>query len=191
MTTQQPPESPEPPEPPSAESKTSDVPAGPWASDYRTPPPAPLDASPPSSIATAVRLMYVGAGLSGVGIVVNLTQRDEIREQIAENDSSLTEDELDTAVTVGTATSVVFGLIAIGLWIWMARRNEQGQSWARITATVLGGLSIVSLLATLGMGQMTGLGAVFGVVSLVLAAVILYLLYTPQSSQYYRARSPR
>jgi energy-converting hydrogenase Eha subunit A len=182
---------PEPPEPPlpSGDGGATGPPAGPWASDYRTPPDAPPEPDPPPSLAMAVRLMYLGAVLSAVGIVVNLLQRDEIREQIAESDSSLTEDELDTAVAAGLAVSVVLGLVVIGLWIWMARSNERGQSWARTTATVLGVLSILSLLATLGMGQSTALGAVLGVISVVLAAVILFLLYRPESSRYYEARS--
>jgi hypothetical protein len=173
---------PEPPQPP-------DVPAGPWASDYRTPPDVPPDPDPPPPLATAVKLMYVGAGLSALSVVVNLFQRDELREQIAENDSSLTDDEIDTAVNFGMAFSVVLGLVVIGLWIWMARSNERGQSWARTTATVLGVLSIVFLLFGLALGQSTPLSTAFGLVSLVLAAVILYLLYRPESSEYYRVRS--
>jgi FtsH-binding integral membrane protein len=162
---------------------------GPWASDYRTPPDVPPDPDPPPPLATAVKLMYVGAGLSALGVVTTLFQRDELREQIAENDSSLTEDEVDTAVNVGIAFSVVLGAVVIGLWIWMARSNERGQNWARTTATVLGALSIVSLLLNLAVGQSTALSTAFGVLGLVLAAVILYLLYRPESSEYYRVRS--
>jgi hypothetical protein len=165
------------------------VPAGPWASDYRTPPDVPPEPDPPPPLATAVKLMYVGAGLSALGVITNLFQRDELREQIAENDSSLTEDEIDTAVNFGLGFSLVLGLVVIGLWIWMARSNERGQSWARTTATVLGALSILFLLFGLALGQSTALSTGLGVVSLVLAAVILYLLYRPESNEYYRARS--
>jgi hypothetical protein len=165
------------------------VPAGPWSSDYRTPPDAPPEPDPPAPLATAVKLMYVGAGLSALGALTNLFQRDELREQIAENDSSLTADEIDTAVNVGIAFSLVLGVVVVGLWIWMARSNERGHSWARTTATVLGGLSILSLLFGLALGQSTALNTAIGVLSLVLAAVILYLLYRPESSEYYRVRS--
>jgi hypothetical protein len=167
----------------------SEVPAGPWASDYRTPPDVPPEPDPPPPLATAVKLMYVGAGLSGLNIIASFFQRDELREQIAENDSSLTQDEIDTAVNFGLGFSAVLGLVVIGLWIWMARSNERGLTWARTTATVLGGLSIVFLLFGLALGQSTALNTVFGLVSLVLAAVILFLLYRPESSQYYEARS--
>jgi hypothetical protein len=195
MTT---PQQPEPPGPPGGQPGSGrpspgqpgpDVPAGPWASDYRTPPDVRPEPDPPPSLATAVRLMYVGAGLSAVSFVVNVFQRDEIREQIAENDSSLTQDELDTAANAAVAVSVVIGLVVVGLWIWMARSNARGQSWARTTATVLGVLSILSLAATLGMGQSTALATVLSLASVVLAAVILYLLYRPESTRYYDARS--
>ncbi len=49
-------------------------------------------------------------------------------------------------MTVGG--SVVIGLLAVGLWIWMARANGAGQSWARVVATVLFGISTLALLAT-------------------------------------------
>jgi hypothetical protein len=188
MSTPPPPPEP-PPEPPPPEPPPPEPPTGPWASDYRTPPPVPPEADPPPPLATAVKLMYVGAGLSAISSVSNLFQRDEFREEIAENDSSLTEDEVDTAVNVAMGINVVVGLLVVGLWIWMARTNERGQSWARVTATVLGGLSILSLLVSLGVGQATAVSAVLGVVSLALAAVILYLLYRPESSRYYEARS--
>jgi uncharacterized membrane protein len=44
---------------------------------------------------------------------------------------------------------VIFGLIGIGLWIWMAMANKRGGNWARITATVFFGLNTVSLLVGL------------------------------------------
>lgn len=183
---------PPPPEPPAeGRGQPPAGPAGPWASDHRPPPEVPPEPDPPPSLMTAVRLMYVGAGLSAVGIVMNLVQRDEIREEIAESDASLTESELDSAVNVAMVASVVVGLVVVGLWIWMARSNQRGRRWARTTATVLGVLSIVSLVSTLGMQQSTAFGTVLGVVSVVLAAVILYLLYRPDSSRYYDLRSPR
>jgi hypothetical protein len=36
---------------------------------------------------------------------------------------------------MGAALSVL-GVIAAGLWLWMARANKSGRSWARIMATV-------------------------------------------------------
>ena len=171
-----------PPPPPSA--------AGPWASDNLARPmgPPPAAVEQPPSIRTAVRLMYVGAVLSVVGALSIFLQVDAIRDQIEEDDPSLTADDVDTAVAIFVVTFVVIGLISVGLWLWMAYTNGRGQSWARVVATVLGGLSIVSALAGLATGS-GGVGIVFGILSVVLAAVILFLLYRPESSRFYQARS--
>ena len=45
------------------------------------------------------------------------------------------------------------------------------------------------LLLGLGMRSQTGIGLVFNMLNLVLAIVILVLLYRPDSSAYYQARS--
>ncbi len=187
-----PPSSQQPPQGPPPDPATAQQPAYP-----PMPPPPPISyeaagaaaaqAAPPSSLLTAVRLMYVGAALSAVFLVLGLTQRDSLREQIADSQPELTADELDTAVTVGTAFAVVIGLISIGLWIWMAVMNRKGRSWARIVATVLGGLNIVFTL--IGLSQNTGIGTVVNLISIVLAAAILWMLYRPDSSAYYSAMS--
>lgn len=178
---QPPPQSPPPP------------PAGPWASDNL--PTNPLAATAnvveqPPSIVTAVRLMWAGAALTAVGVLLSFTQTDAIREQIEDSDSSLSASEVDTAVSVGIAFSVVFGIVGVGLWLWMANANGKGQSWARTVATVLGGLNafsaVISLVAS---GTATTLSIVLTVISLVLAVVILVLLYRPDSSAFYAARS--
>ena len=43
--------------------------------------------------------------------------------------------------------AIVFGLIGIGLWLWMAWANKAGKNWARITATVFFALDTLSVLA--------------------------------------------
>lgn len=158
---------------------------------YEPPGSAAAPVTPPSSLVTAARLMYVGAALSAVFLVVGLTQADSLRERIAEDTPELTADEIDSAVAVGTAFAVVIGLISIGLWIWMAIMNRRGRSWARVVATVLGGLNIVFTL--IGLTQNTGVGTIVNVISIALAAAILWLLYRPESSAYYAAmsRTPR
>lgn len=155
-----------------------------------TTPPSPHQDRPgelPSSIVAAVKLMYVGAGLSALGIVFSLTTRDTIRDRIAEDDPGLAADELTGRATMATGQGVVIGLIAIGLWLWMARANQHGLDWARIVATVLGVLNVVFTLFNLS--QTTGFGVVLNVVSIGLAGAILWLLYRSDSSSYYAARS--
>jgi hypothetical protein len=135
--------------------------------------------------------MYVGAVLSGLNLISTFFQTDELRDSIRDSDSSLTEQQVEDTANAFIAVGVVIGLVAIGLWIWMAITNGQGKSWARIVATVLGGLSIVGSLFNIALAQATALGMVFIVVQLVLAIVILVLLYRPDSSRFYDAMAPR
>ncbi|HJU96950.1 MAG TPA: hypothetical protein VJ644_03155 [Jiangellaceae bacterium] len=180
-----------PPVPPSG-STAADSPAYP-----SMPPPPPLEygssdaaaaqATPPPPLLTAVRLMYVGAALAAVFLIIGLTQADSLRDQIADDQPELSADELDAAVAIGTAFAVIIGLISVGLWIWMAVMNRKGRTWARVVATVLGGLNIVFTL--IGLTQNTGIGTIVNLISIVLAAAILWLLYRPESSAYYAAMS--
>lgn len=163
--------------------------AGPWASDHRSP--AMPAATQPPSIVTAVKLMYVGAGLTALGILVSFLQIDALRDAIEDNDSSLSDSEVDTAVAGTLAVSVIAGLIIIGLWVWMAYANGRGRSWARIVSTILGGLNIVFTLLNLASGNSTPIGLVVALIGLGLAGYILYLMWRPESTAFYEANSPR
>jgi hypothetical protein len=152
---------------------------------YAGPRPTP---TPPPSILTAVKLMYVGAALSAISFLASLLTQDSVRDQALEGDPTLTESELDAIVTIGIVIGVFVGLIGILLWVWMAETNRRGKSWARIVATVLGALNILFTVVGLALGQSSGLVVVFSVISAALAAVILYLLYRPpESNAYYEA----
>lgn len=91
-----------------------------------------------------------------------------------------------------------FGLIALGLWIWMAVMNGKGRNWARVTGTVFGGLSLAGSLSTLGnlagnaaLGgaalPTSAAGTVLAVVDPLLVVAILVLLWVRPSSAYFSA----
>jgi hypothetical protein len=145
----------------------------------------------PQSIQRAVLLMRVGAGLSLLSILITVLTRDSLRSQVTRalrrSSTTLTAQQVDTAVTVAVSIAVVVGLISVGLWLWMASANAKGRGWARIVATVLGVLSVLSLLSSVAQGQMTTLNLIVSLVSLVLAIVILVLLWRKESSAYYEA----
>ncbi len=71
----------------------------------------------------------------------------------------------------------------------MAWKNGQGRPWARIVATVLGGLNLLSTLSAVSLGNVTGASIAVSVVGLVIALVILSLLWRKESSEFYAARS--
>jgi hypothetical protein len=140
----------------------------------------------PSGITRAVQLMYVGAGLGVVGIALGWATKSQLHDKIA-NGSTRSASDVDALVTTSLVTATIVGLIGVGLWLWMAAANKAGRSWARIVATVFGGLNVVFTL--LGLTQSSGASIALDVVSLVLAVTILVLLWKPESSAYYKAKS--
>ena len=148
--------------------------------------------TPPDTIQRAVLLMRVGALISLVGLLASFLfqgqVRDEVERSLRDQGVAVTQDTVDAAVVFGTVIAVVLGLLGAGLWLWMAWANGNGRSWARVVATVLFGLYVVSFLISLAQPQPI-LSRVLGVASLVLGGVIIYLLWQRSSSDYYRAVS--
>ncbi len=128
----------------------------------------------PPSIRTAVKLMYAGAALSALSFIVGLATLGSLKQDIINaSTKKLTATQLHTAQVIGIATIIVLGLIGIGLWLWMARANGAGKSWARIVAAVLFGLNTLGLVSAVArpaaigtkifeiLGWIVGLGATF------------------------------
>lgn len=162
-------------------------PSMPVAPQYRAQPASGAPVERPSSVTRAVQLMYVGAVLSAVGVVVTWTTRAQLRDQVAAASPTLTADQVESAATISLAVATVVGLVAVGLWLWMAAANAAGRSWARVVATVLGGLGVLS--AVFSLMTATGVTVATQLLSLVLAVAILVLLWRPASSEYVQARS--
>jgi hypothetical protein len=152
-----------------------------------TPHPVAPTTAPPASLLAAVKLMYVGAGLSLLAMFFALATRSQLRDQLIEEDPEQGAEELDRAVDMASGVSVVIGLISVGLWLWMAQSNHRGEAWARIVATVLFGLNII--VTSYNLTQTTGFGVVINVIAIVLSGAILWLLYRKDSNAYYASRS--
>ena len=101
---------------------------------------------PPPSVVMAVRLMYAGAVVSALSLIVGLATVGSLRDSLHKSKPTLTPAQFHNLQTVFVVGSVVIGVISIGLWVWMALMNKAGKSWARIVATVLFGLDTLFLL---------------------------------------------
>ncbi|MGH3446318.1 MAG: hypothetical protein ACRDQA_18190 [Nocardioidaceae bacterium] len=158
-----------------------------------TPPPAGPQAEQPQSMRTAVLLMRVGAALSLLGLILSLATmgslKDDIRTQLEKNDTNVTASELDTVYNTTIAFAIIVGVIGIGLWLWMAWANGRGKKWARVVATVLGGLGILSFLYSMTAGQSTTAALIVTVVTVIVDVVTLVLIWRQESTDYYTAMS--
>jgi hypothetical protein len=139
--------------------------------------------------------MQLGAVVSLLSVIVSMlmldTMKDSIGDAMRDADPDVSQATIDSAYSVGVVSGLIGGVIAVGLWSWMAWKNGQGRSWARIVATVFGGLNLIFTAVSFGSPGMTAVSLGFGAINLVLAAVIIVLLWQKPSSVYYNAVSRR
>ena len=149
----------------------------------------PRPAGPaPSSVLTAVRLMFARAAVSLLGLLSVLASRDALERQIRASQPTATGETLQNAVNVAITVGLVFGVIFLVLYVLLAMQVRKGRSWARIVTFVLAGLAIVSALGSL-LQPANGLSRVLALITLLLDVAIIYLLAQRQSGAYFTSRS--
>ena len=147
----------------------------------------------PPPVTRAVQLMYFGAAASLIGIVINLTTVNALKNEILKRRPNLTPTQLTNAEHVEIALLVVGGLIGAALWIWMAQTCKRGLGWARIVSTVLFAIETISALAAVsGAGAIAGAGAsrIYGVLVWLIGLAAIILLWQRASSDYFKG-APR
>jgi hypothetical protein len=150
--------------------------------------PEPLPQRPvaPPSILTAVKLMYAGAAMSTIGLIIAVVTSSSMKSAISTQYPGYSSSQLNAAEAVGIAIAVVAGLLAIGLWIWMARANGAGRSWARILASVLFGFSTLDLLVLVARPHAI-ISLLFQILVWLIGLGVIVLLWRKESSAYFQA----
>ena len=157
----------------------------------------PLRPPAPAPVLTAVKLMYAGAAVTaaelvnGLGLIIvdlNAAARGQFLGH------SLTASQTRPLII---AVWILFGLVAIALWLWMARANGQGRNWARILSTALIGLATLQLSgaftqpvshAGFGATVLYYGGAALFVASWLAGAAAVWLLWRPDSSAFFNPK---
>ena len=159
-------------------------------------PPGPLRPPAPAPVLTAVKLMYAGAAISTVNLISalvfiiggNTAGHAEVNGHI------LTAAQASQLDPVLITVAIVFGLVVIALWLWMARANGQGRNWARIVSTVLFGLATLQLISQASLQRPAGhigfavvvFGVIVPVLTLVVGLAAVWLLWRPASSAFFK-----
>ena len=141
----------------------------------------------PPSVLNAVKLMYVGAAVSTVSLIISLVSIGGTKDAIKKAKPSLTAAQVNQLNTFIIALAVVSGVIGVGLWLWMARANGQGKNWARILSTVLFGLATLDLFGVLSQPK-TVLGLVFPVLTWLIGLGAVILLWRRESTEFFKPR---
>ena len=150
--------------------------------------PEPVRPGPPPSVVRAVQLMYAGAVVSAISLIVGLATVGSLRNSLHKSQPSLTPTQLHNLQTVVVVGSIFIGLISIGLWVWMALLNKAGKSWARIVATVLFGLDTLFLL--LGVARAgAAAGTLVSILTWLIGLGAVILLWRKDSSEYFNPQA--
>jgi hypothetical protein len=150
--------------------------------------PEPSRAEPPASVRNAVRLMYAGAALSAIVVIVTLVTIASLKVNILAHYPHYTATQRHTAEVAAVISSIIGGLIAIGLWLWMAWANLRGRNWARIVAAVFFGINTLDLIVSFARVHAVGSVIVSILVWLVgLGAIVL--LFNKESAAYFKQPS--
>ena len=136
----------------------------------------------------AVKLMYAGAAVSTVSLVVSMVDIGGTKAAIHKARPSMTTAQVNQLNTFIITLAIVSGVIGIGLWLWMARANGQGRNWARILSTVLFGLATLDLLGVFSQPK-TLLGLVFPLLTWLVGAVAVFLLWLGESTAFFKPQS--
>jgi len=134
--------------------------------------------------------MYTGAALSAVSLIVTVLSLHAIERVIRNASSTLTAQQVHNDAIVAVTIAVVESLIAIGLWLLMAWGNKNGQSWARIVATVLFGLNTLFLLLSFVRATVS-VSLAFSVLVWLIGLGAIVLLWRKESSEYFALTGPR
>jgi hypothetical protein len=143
----------------------------------------------PNSVQTAVRLMYAGAGLSFIELLVGLVTISSVKAAIIKAYPRYTASQVHSLEVASIGIGVLVGVVAIALWLWMARANAAGRNYARISGTVFFGLNTVFLLLSLARPH-ASLGLVFNVLVWLAGLGAVIMLWRSESRPYFSQSQP-
>lgn len=139
----------------------------------------------PQSVLNAVKLMYAGAAVSAVSLIISLVTIGDTKDAIRKARPSLTASQVNQLNTFIIALAVVSGVVGVLLWLLMARKSGQGKNWARVLSTVLFALATLDLFGVLSQPK-TALGLVFPVLTWLIGLGAIVFLWRKESTEFFK-----
>jgi hypothetical protein len=149
----------------------------------------------PTTVRNAVWLMYGGAAISVISIILVLAFTSKFRRAVLkalakanktlvnEGKTPLTSTQMHSAASLYLAVVIVVLVIATLLWLWMSWANGKGRGWARIVSTVLFVLNTLILVTA---GRRGGLAAILVGLGWLVGLAAIILIWQRKSSAYYK-----
>jgi hypothetical protein len=140
----------------------------------------------PSQVANAVKVMYIGAAVSVLGIVIDILTVSATKTAIEKHSHHLTASQVNSAQHVLVIAFIAGGIIAAAVWIVLARACQNGHSWARTTGTVLFALATVDTLVGGAAAPIAGAVRLWGLITWLAGLTAVILLWQRPSTAYFK-----
>ena len=140
---------------------------------------------PPPSVQNAVKLMFAGAALGVLGMVILWATKGTLQEQIQRSDPSMSFESVTAATNVALTVGSAVLLVVVVLYLLLALQVRKDKGWARIVTLVLSGLGVLTGLASLAQTE-PALSRAVSLAALVVDIGILVLLFQARSRDYFR-----
>jgi hypothetical protein len=141
----------------------------------------------PASVLNAVRVMYVGAAASLLGIVIDVLTVGATKRAIEKHSHHLTASQINSSQHVLVIAFIIGGLIGAAAWFFLARSCLGGKNWARITGTVLFALATVDTLGGLG-APIAGAVKIWALLVWLVGLTAIVFLWRRTSTEFFKAR---
>jgi hypothetical protein len=140
----------------------------------------------PASVRNAVRVMYVGAAASILGIVIDVLTVSATKKAIEKRSHHLTASQINSSQHVLVIAFIIGGLIGAAVWFFLARSCLSGKNWARITGTVLFGLATVDTLGGLS-APIAGAVKIWAILVWLVGLTAVVFLWRRGSTAFFKA----
>ena len=140
----------------------------------------------PASVRNAVNVMFVGAATSLLGIVIDIVTVNATKTAIERRSPNLTASQVSSLQHVLIGGFIAGGVIAAAVWIGLALACRGGHNWARITGTVLFGLSTLDTIGGLA-APVGGATKIWAVVVWLVALTAVIFLWRRDSGAWFKA----
>jgi hypothetical protein len=141
----------------------------------------------PESMRRSVRLMLSGAAATAVwGIFLVIVTIANHAQLVSENGKKLSSGQ----IVGGVVYNLLITIVLAAIWVLMARMNQRGRNWARITATVLFAAWSFESFLTIGGATASALVIIDVIIVLLIWLIglgALFFLWRTDSSEYFRS----
>lgn len=144
----------------------------------------------PPSVVKAVKLMYVGAAVSTVSLIISVADIGSLKTAIKKAKPTWSATQVNQYDRFLIIVALLSGVIGIALWLWMSWANKNGKSWARVLSTVLFCLATLDLVGVFGQPK-TAIGLIFPVLTWLVGLGAVFLLWRPDANAFFKPQDLR